>query len=90
MCQNRLTRHVVHAASADIYDLEVWEEDASPAAQPDIVYDYQPENAEDGSEFESGATAQNNFKPGKRYRCRHCLASVMSHELDSHECGENG
>lgn len=75
-------------AAANIEDLEVWEDDANPAAQPEIITEYQPENAEDGAGFEPGATAQNNFRPERRFRCRHCHAVVMEFDLDDHECGE--
>lgn len=72
--------------SAELSDLDVWEDDAHPAAQPEIVTDYAPEQNEDGWGFEPGATAQNNFKPEKRYRCRHCGTLVLENQIDYHEC----
>lgn len=71
---------------ADVHALDRYEEDASPSAQPQIVVDYEPEYPQDGSNFEPGATAQNNFRPEKHYRCRHCEARLLEHELDEHEC----
>lgn len=73
---------------ADLGDLEEWEEDAHPAAQPEVVTDYEPEMPEDGANFEMGATAQNNFRAPKRYRCRECSATLFEDELDAHDCEE--
>ena len=72
----------------DYLELDRYEEDSHPAAQPEVVYDYEPEANEDGTGFAPGATAQNRFKPEKHYRCRYCNARVLEHELDAHECDE--
>lgn len=56
--------------------------------EPEIVYEYHSEDSEDGSDFEPGATAQNNFKPLKYYRCKHCNARVDSNHLTDHVCEE--
>jgi hypothetical protein len=55
---------------------------------PEIIYDYAPEAAEDGAGFESGATAQNNFTPVKHYVCKHCGARVTEDQIESHVCEE--
>lgn len=73
---------------ADYSTIEVDDEDAHPAAQPEIVTDYMPEQNADGYGFEPGATAQNNFRPEKYYRCRHCDFRLQAHELDDHECDD--
>lgn len=67
---------------------ERYDEDAHPAAQPEIVYEYAQEQGEDGSDYDLGATAQNDFKPQRFFRCRHCMARVLEHEIEEHECGE--
>ena len=72
----------------DLSTTERYDEDAHPAAQPEVVYDYEPEASEDGTGFELGATAQNDFKPEKRYRCKYCNIRVLEHELEDHECEE--
>ena len=64
------------------------ENDANPAAQPQIITEYESEQAADGANFPLGATAQNNFRPEKMYRCRHCDARVAEHELEEHECDD--
>ena len=71
---------------ADMDGLDEYEDDAHPAAQPEIITDYAPEQNEDGWGFELGATAQNNFKPEKRYRCRYCRTLVLENQLDYHDC----
>jgi hypothetical protein len=57
-------------------------------AQGPINYDYEQAYAEDGENFEPGATAQNNFIPLKWYRCYDCHERVREDELDDHECEE--
>jgi hypothetical protein len=51
-----------------------------------IVFDYEPENDENGNNFPLGATAQNNFKPPKYLRCKACHARVTEEEAVLHEC----
>lgn len=70
----------------DLPSADRYEEQASQAAQPDIVYDYAPEDAEDGEGFAPGATAQNNFSPAVIYRCRYCQARVSAEEREFHDC----
>ena len=72
----------------DLRDTERYDEDSHPAAQPEIVYDYAPEQNEDGTGFAPGSTAQNGFKPEKKFRCRLCLEVLFEHELDEHDCEE--
>lgn len=55
-------------------------------ADPEIVYDYQSEDDEGTSSLGAGATAQNNYKAPKYYRCRTCSARVTEDEISSHEC----
>lgn len=54
--------------------------------QPEIVYDYDPAQPEDGSEYPDGATAQNNFQPIKWLYCGTCYEKVKSTETASHVC----
>mgnify|MGYP000187321295 CR=1 FL=1 len=54
--------------------------------EPEIVYDYQSEDDEGGSSLPEGATAQNNFKPIKYYRCVYCHTRVADYEIDEHDC----
>lgn len=56
--------------------------------EPEINIEYASESDEAGSEFELGATAQNNYKPSKYFRCKHCYARVLSTELELHGCEE--
>lgn len=52
---------------------------------PEIVTDYEPD---DGYPYEPGATAQNNYKPPRWYRCNTCQELVTEDELASHTCPE--
>lgn len=54
--------------------------------EPEIVSDYRSEDDEGGGDFQLGATAQNNYKPTKNYRCRTCHAKVTEQELSTHAC----
>jgi hypothetical protein len=56
--------------------------------ESEIVSDYDPSFAEDGTGFEPGATAQNNYRAPKVLRCASCFARVMENETDSHVCEE--
>lgn len=56
--------------------------------EPEIVSDYQPEDDEGGADFQLGATAQNNYRPVKTYRCRTCHAKVAAQYLETHVCEE--
>ena len=50
-----------------------------------IVFDYEPENDENGNNLPLGATAQNNFKPIHLY-CGDCDSKVLSTKTNEHEC----
>lgn len=54
--------------------------------EPEVVSDYAVENDEHGSNFEPGATAQNNYKPIKYFRCKNCRAKVAELSLSRHVC----
>ena len=56
--------------------------------EPDIVFDYEPQANEDGSNFPLGATAQNNFNPLRYLRCSVCLVRVLETETQDHVCEE--
>jgi hypothetical protein len=56
--------------------------------EPEIVDEYPSQYSEDGSEFELGATAQNNYKPPKHLRCGYCFARVLETETKNHICEE--
>jgi hypothetical protein len=51
-----------------------------------VVVDYEHEDDEGSSKLDPGATAQNNYKPVKYYRCRRCDERVSEYELDEHVC----
>jgi hypothetical protein len=55
---------------------------------PEIVYEYQSEDDDGTTSLPLGATAQNNYKPEKVYRCRHCHARVAETDFEIHTCGE--
>lgn len=57
-------------------------------AQPEVISNYDPAFPEDGEDFPLGATAQNNFKPLKWYRCYECHGRVREDELEQHICEE--
>jgi hypothetical protein len=54
--------------------------------EPEIIYDYEPELNEDGSDFPKGATAQNKFKPIKWLVCGSCFTKVKETETENHVC----
>lgn len=56
--------------------------------EPEIVDDYTPAMAEDGSELPMGATAQNNFQAIKWLYCSSCYEKVKATETESHVCEE--
>lgn len=55
-------------------------------ARAPIVYDNEPQPDGGGAVIPEGATAQNDYKPLKWYRCRYCLEAVREDELDTHWC----
>lgn len=56
--------------------------------EPEIVDRYPVEQDENGGEYALGATAQNNYKPVKYYRCKTCDARVSGTHLEAHVCEE--
>lgn len=56
--------------------------------EPEMVSDYDPEQDEGGSNFQLGATAQNNYKAVRHYRCKNCHARVNQSDLETHFCEE--
>ena len=54
----------------------------------EIVYD-SPAYPFDGSDFEDGATAQNNFRAPKWLYCGECYAKVRESDTESHVCEES-
>lgn len=56
--------------------------------EPEIVYDYTSEEDEGTTSLLPGATAQNNYRPEKAFRCKHCHARVLESEIETHTCGE--
>lgn len=56
--------------------------------EPEIVDEYSVEQDEHGGEYALGATAQNNYKPVKQYRCKSCNNKVSATHLESHICEE--
>lgn len=70
----------------DVHGMSQMYEQAHPAAQPDIVTDYQSAVAEDGANFPLGSTAQNNFTPPKYVRCAYCMVRVLDSEKQDHVC----
>jgi hypothetical protein len=56
--------------------------------EPEIIYDYASEDDDGSSSLEPGATAQNNYRPARYFRCRHCDLRVTEEEIEAHICGE--
>jgi hypothetical protein len=56
--------------------------------EPEVIYDYEQAYPEDGSDFEPGATVQNNYQPLKWLRCYDCHAKVREDETEQHDCEE--
>lgn len=56
--------------------------------EPEVINDYEKPYSDDGSNFRSGATAQNNFTGFKWLRCYECSARVREDETEDHECEE--
>lgn len=53
--------------------------------RPEVVHDYYRPGQDD---IEEGATAQNNFKPPRVFKCRDCGVLVLEHEIPDHDCPE--
>ena len=54
--------------------------------EPEIITDYEPQYAQDGTGIPLGGTAQNNYKPPRWMRCGSCMARVLENETDGHVC----
>ena len=54
--------------------------------EPEINTEYSSEDDEAGINFEPGATAQNNYKPVKYYRCKTCQVRVTYEGTETHVC----
>lgn len=54
--------------------------------EPEMADDYLPQYNEDGTGFEPGSTAQNNYKPPKWLRCKTCLERVLESDTETHIC----
>jgi hypothetical protein len=57
-------------------------------AQPEIINDYEKPYSDDGSNFNPGSTAQNNFQGWRWLRCYECNGRVREDETEDHECEE--
>lgn len=55
--------------------------------QPPVNYNYEQAYAEDGDNFELGATVQNNFTPLRWLKCFDCEERVREDDIDNHDCG---
>lgn len=58
--------------------------------EPKVITDYESFD----TEIPRGATAQNNFKSPRMFRCSYCTVVVLEHEMPNHTCsgapdGEN-
>jgi hypothetical protein len=84
-------RHVATFQGHPVPDRVIRPQGPFPAElfrQEPINYEYEQAYAEDGSNFELGATAQNNFEPPSWLRCYDCHARVREDETEQHECDE--
>lgn len=55
---------------------------------PKVVTEYLPQPDGGGEEIPVGATAQNDFKPLKWFRCKICTEVIAEHEISDHPCKE--
>jgi len=55
--------------------------------EPEIIVS-QPAYSEDGSDYELGATAQNNYRAPKYLHCGSCYSRVLETETENHVCEE--
>ena len=53
--------------------------------RPEVVHDYYRPGQDD---ILDGATAQNQFRPPKVFKCRNCEELVLEHDIPKHECPE--
>ena len=59
--------------------------------QPEVISDYTPQPDGGEEEIPLGATAQNNFKGIRWFRCKTCKDIVPENKLGDHTCEvENG
>ena len=56
--------------------------------EPKIVTEYESEYAEDGANFPTGATAQNNYRVTKVLICANCEERVLETKTGDHICKE--
>jgi hypothetical protein len=54
--------------------------------EPKIITEYDSELPEDGSDFPTGSTAQNNFKPTRVMICSQCNDRVLETKTGDHVC----
>jgi len=52
--------------------------------KPEIIVDYVPED----NEIPIGATAQNDYREPKVFKCKFCLNLVYEHQIPDHYCGD--
>ena len=74
-------KHVYYPDDETPFDYDV-------TAESEINYDYASESPDDGSNFAEGATAQNDFKPERLFRCKKCLIKLVESEIKLHICGD--
>jgi hypothetical protein len=60
--------------------------DPSLHNNPEVVEHGDAEGFEGSSNLPDGATAQNNYREIKMYRCKFCRARVSEGDLDIHDC----
>jgi hypothetical protein len=53
-----------------------------------VITDYVAQSDSGGPELPEGATAQNNYREVRWFRCRDCFGTVRENELDSHNCDD--
>jgi hypothetical protein len=51
-------------------------------AKPVVVHEDHDDNP-----YPFGATAQNDYRGTRMYRCKNCLGVVAEYEVESHTCG---
>lgn len=56
--------------------------------QPEVISDYTPQPDGGSEEIPLGATAQNNFKPVRWFRCKTCKDIIPESQLGNHSCEE--
>jgi len=54
--------------------------------RPQVISDYVPQPDGGEEEFPLGATAQNNFKAVRWFKCKKCSEIISEQKLPSHSC----